>query len=88
MNDRKLPRELSDEERDKLRNDTKLVSEFRRGKLEKEAQKNWDCFYKRNTTKFFKDRHWTTREFQELVGGQVRTWRLLIVTLNNAFSLL
>uniref|UniRef100_UPI0031B8B38C tRNA N(3)-methylcytidine methyltransferase METTL6 n=1 Tax=Homo sapiens TaxID=9606 RepID=UPI0031B8B38C len=31
-----------------------------------EAQKNWDLFYKRNSTNFFKDRHWTTREFEEL----------------------
>lgn len=43
-----------------------LVSEFKQMKLEKEAQKNWDLFYKRNTTNFFKDRHWTTREFEEL----------------------
>ncbi|KAM8869367.1 LOW QUALITY PROTEIN: tRNA N(3)-cytidine methyltransferase METTL6 [Spinachia spinachia] len=42
------------------------VSGFRLRKLEEEAQKNWDLFYKRNTTNFFKDRHWTTREFQEL----------------------
>ena len=38
-------------------------------KLETDARKNWDLFYKRNETKFFKDRHWTTREFQELIGS-------------------
>ncbi|XP_077382760.1 tRNA N(3)-cytidine methyltransferase METTL6 [Festucalex cinctus] len=43
-----------------------LVSAFKQMKLEKEAQKNWDLFYKRNTTNFFKDRHWTSREFDEL----------------------
>ncbi|XP_066441332.1 tRNA N(3)-methylcytidine methyltransferase METTL6 isoform X2 [Eleutherodactylus coqui] len=46
--------------------DIRLVSEFKQLKLEKEAQKNWDLFYKRNSTNFFKDRHWTTREFEEL----------------------
>ncbi|XP_061674986.1 tRNA N(3)-methylcytidine methyltransferase METTL6 isoform X2 [Syngnathoides biaculeatus] len=35
-------------------------------KLERDAQRNWDLFYKRNTTNFFKDRHWTSREFEEL----------------------
>ncbi|XP_054478058.1 tRNA N(3)-methylcytidine methyltransferase METTL6 [Anoplopoma fimbria] len=49
-----------------LRGEGPLVSDFRLMKLEKEAQKNWDLFYKRNTTNFFKDRHWTTREFEEL----------------------
>lgn len=43
-----------------------LVSGFKQMKLEREAQKNWDLFYKRNSTHFFKDRHWTTREFDEL----------------------
>lgn len=57
---------LSSEEEDKLQRDRALVSDFKQQKLEKEAQKNWDLFYKRNSTNFFKDRHWTTREFEEL----------------------
>lgn len=59
---------LSEEEKKKLADSSKLVSDFRQKKLEKEAQKNWDLFYKRNTTNFFKDRHWTTAEFKELLG--------------------
>ncbi|KAM4600561.1 tRNA N(3)-cytidine methyltransferase METTL6 [Polymixia lowei] len=59
-------RTLTREELDKLSSDQILVSDFKQMKLEKEAQKNWDLFYKRNTTNFFKDRHWTTREFEEL----------------------
>ncbi|XP_075403311.1 tRNA N(3)-cytidine methyltransferase METTL6 isoform X2 [Tenrec ecaudatus] len=57
---------LSSEEEEKLQRDQALVSDFKQQKLEKEAQKNWDLFYKRNSTNFFKDRHWTTREFEEL----------------------
>lgn len=57
---------LSTEEEEKLKRDQALVSAFKQQKLEKEAQKNWDLFYKRNSTNFFKDRHWTTREFEEL----------------------
>nr|XP_012622385.1 methyltransferase-like protein 6 [Microcebus murinus]XP_012622386.1 methyltransferase-like protein 6 [Microcebus murinus]XP_012622388.1 methyltransferase-like protein 6 [Microcebus murinus] len=59
-------RTLSYEEEEKLKRDQALVSDFKQQKLEKEAQKNWDLFYKRNSTNFFKDRHWTTREFEEL----------------------
>ncbi|KPP70151.1 hypothetical protein Z043_111047 [Scleropages formosus] len=59
-------RSLTGQELEKLKNDRNLVSEFKQAKLEKEAQKNWDLFYKRNTVNFFKDRHWTTREFEEL----------------------
>ncbi|XP_041844177.1 tRNA N(3)-methylcytidine methyltransferase METTL6 [Melanotaenia boesemani] len=58
--------DLTQEELDRLNNEKTLVSDFKQMKLEKEAQKNWDLFYKRNTTNFFKDRHWTTREFEEL----------------------
>lgn len=59
-------RVLSPEELHRLADERALVSEFKQLKLEKEAQKNWDLFYKRNSTHFFKDRHWTTREFEEL----------------------
>lgn len=59
-------RTLSPEEAEKLAKEHVLVSDFKQLKLEKDAQKNWDLFYKRNSTHFFKDRHWTTREFEEL----------------------
>ncbi|XP_030013743.1 tRNA N(3)-cytidine methyltransferase METTL6 isoform X1 [Sphaeramia orbicularis] len=59
-------RALTQEELLRLSGDRTVVSAFKQMKLEKEAQKNWDLFYKRNTTNFFKDRHWTTREFEEL----------------------
>merc|ERR1712200_298733 len=48
---------------------SRLVAQFKADKLEVDAKKNWDLFYKRNETKFFKDRHWTTREFEELIGS-------------------
>lgn len=61
-------RALSEEERQKLsKQDETIVSDFKQMKLESEAKKNWDLFYKRNATNFFRDRHWTAREFEELV---------------------
>ncbi|KAK8747991.1 hypothetical protein OTU49_016260 [Cherax quadricarinatus] len=63
-----------------LRQDSRgLIGEFQREKLEKEAAKNWDKFYKRNETRFFKDRHWTTKEFKELIGDGETTRTLLEV---------
>ncbi|KAF8564749.1 hypothetical protein P879_07533 [Paragonimus westermani] len=44
-----------------------MVDQFSRVKLICEAGKNWDRFYNRNGTRFFKDRHWTTREFSDLL---------------------
>ena len=62
-------RVLTEEEQNKLKKqDDSVLSEFKKLKLEAEAQKNWDLFYKRNDTRFFRDRHWTTREFELLVG--------------------
>lgn len=65
-------RKLSLSEAEKLNNEKILISEFKKNKLELEAKKNWDLFYKRNKTNFFKDRHWTTREFNELLNNAVR----------------
>ena len=61
-----VPRQLTDSERIKLQQE-ECISDFKREKLETEAKKNWDLFYKRNSDHFFKDRHWLTREFPELV---------------------
>lgn len=59
-------RGLTPDEQRRLADERVLVSDFKQTKLERDAQKNWDLFYKRNSTHFFKDRHWTTREFEEL----------------------
>ena len=60
-------RKLTEEEKEVLEKDTTCISDYKRGKLEQDAKKNWDLFYKRNSTHFFKDRHWITREFPELL---------------------
>lgn len=63
--------ELSIEDKNKLKEqDSRLVSSFQAKNIEVHAQKFWDQFYKRNTTKFFKDRHWTLREFHELLDNE------------------
>lgn len=49
----------------KFQKDAICVLDFKQYKLEKEVQKNWDLFYKRNIIKFFKDRYWIKREFDE-----------------------
>eukprot|EP00058_Branchiostoma_floridae_P020678 XP_002606168.1 hypothetical protein BRAFLDRAFT_92035 [Branchiostoma floridae] len=73
------PRTLTDEDKDRLKKqDNKIVSDFKQQKLEREAQRNWDLFYKRNSTNFFKDRHWTAREFEELANSQKDTPLVLL----------
>ncbi|CAH2989751.1 unnamed protein product [Chilo suppressalis] len=62
-------KELTDEEKQRLESqNSRLIPDAKAAKLEREAKRNWDIFYKRNETKFFRDRHWTTREFQELIN--------------------
>lgn len=51
------------------RQNARMVSEYKAELLEVQAAKYWDLFYKRNEARFFKDRHWTTREFSELLQG-------------------
>ncbi|XP_067934646.1 tRNA N(3)-methylcytidine methyltransferase METTL6-like [Watersipora subatra] len=65
-----LPITLSNEAQEFLAADDVTLPEFKQEVLEKDAQKNWDKFYKRNTTLFYKDRHWTSREFPELSSGK------------------
>ncbi|KAJ2887972.1 hypothetical protein GGI21_001858 [Coemansia aciculifera] len=50
-------------------NSSTLVPPFWQKKYKDEAGRNWDKFYHRNSTHFFKDRHWTDREFEELRPG-------------------
>lgn len=63
--DHSLPAELTTEEVEKLERAPNL-SDFQRDKLNKDAKKNWDLFYKRNGDRFFKNRYWTRHEFHEL----------------------
>ncbi|CAH1760960.1 3652_t:CDS:2 [Entrophospora sp. SA101] len=46
--------------------DSKILPKFWIDKYKNETCKNWDLFYRRNTTKFFKNRNWIGREFIEL----------------------
>lgn len=48
-------------------------------RLEQEAAKNWDTFYKLNQANFFKDRHWILREFPELLVESAATKKILEV---------
>lgn len=60
---------LSDEEKQRLeQQNSRMITEVKAAGLERDARRHWDIFYKRNETKFFRDRHWTTREFQELIN--------------------
>ncbi|TPX60266.1 hypothetical protein SpCBS45565_g07567 [Spizellomyces sp. 'palustris'] len=72
-----------------LSKDTKKIPEFQYQKLMNETARNWDLsgcwsglstqYEQRNTTNFFKDRHWTDREFPELrpSGGEKSSKKLL-----------
>lgn len=43
-----------------------VASPFVQGKVQRDAARNWDKFYKAHEDRFFKDRHWTDIAFDEL----------------------
>ena len=45
------------------------ISDFWHQKYRKDLGKNWNLFYKRNETRFFRDRHWIPQEFPELLAN-------------------
>ncbi|KDO25894.1 hypothetical protein SPRG_08835 [Saprolegnia parasitica CBS 223.65] len=49
-----------------LNQDKKVVPAFWQEKYEREAAKSWDLFYKRNSTNFYKDRHYLHVVFPDL----------------------
>lgn len=57
---------IADADIDRLR-DEPTIRHYLVQKYQKDASRNWDLFYKRNTTHFFKNRYWLTREFPELI---------------------
>ena len=47
-----------------------FLNEYWQQKYRRESCKSWNLFYRRNSTRFFKDRHWTLREFPELAEAR------------------
>lgn len=70
---------LTAEEEEKLKlQNSRLISAFQANKVNTESKKHWDLFYKRNDTRFFKDRHWTLREFKEILGTDINQRNILL----------
>uniref|UniRef100_A0A183BWQ3 Methyltransf_25 domain-containing protein n=1 Tax=Globodera pallida TaxID=36090 RepID=A0A183BWQ3_GLOPA len=63
--------DVKEEKEEMQQSSSSIFTEFKRNKLELEARKNWDRFYKRNSNNFFKDRNWTRREIEQLCGQDV-----------------
>jgi methyltransferase-like protein 6 len=61
----KNPRELTSDELALLDRQNEITA-FKKNKLELDARKNWEVFYRRNGNRFFKDRHWSKYEFAEI----------------------
>lgn len=72
------PVKLSKQEQATLdKQNSRMVSSFKAQEIEINSKKHWDIFYKNNGNRFFKDRHWTTREFSELLGDDDHQKRIL-----------
>jgi methyltransferase-like protein 6 len=58
---------MTDEAKLIIEGDAGYIDESSYNKLEEEAKRNWDIFYKVNKTNAYHDRHYIKREFAELV---------------------
>lgn len=52
------------------------ISKFWHQKYRQDLGKNWNLFYKRNETRFFRDRHWIPQEFPELLQTKIRLFEV------------
>lgn len=52
------------------------ISDFWHRKYRQDLGKNWNLFYKRNETRFFRDRHWIAQEFPELLHGRIKLFEV------------
>lgn len=72
------PVKLSEQEQATLdKQNSRIVPSFKAQEIEKNSKRHWDIFYKNNGNRFFKDRHWTTREFSELLGDDDHQKKIL-----------
>jgi len=51
-----------------LKSQPETVTEFWKNKYEEDAGRNWDLFYKRNESRFFKDRHY----LRHIIGDDIK----------------
>jgi methyltransferase-like protein 6 len=65
--------DLNGDEDDKF---SSKISDFWQKKYRKDLGKNWNLFYKRNETRFFRDRHWISKEFSELLLGPLKLFEI------------
>lgn len=64
-----IPRFLPNDALLKLSQNVEPVTTFRANQIDRDLRKNWDIFYKRNGTRFFKDRHWPIDDISRLIDG-------------------
>lgn len=64
------PPKLNEEQKEIVRKQVP-ASDFKRRKLQEGLRKNWDKFYLRNKSNFFKDRWWTQNELDGLLKQHV-----------------
>lgn len=43
-----------------------MINSYWQERYRRDSLKSWDLFYKRNENRFFKDRHWISKEFPEI----------------------